>query len=134
VSDPPLGYRASVSVRGAGQKGYGLFAEQHIKQGEIIDVSPAIVFNEEITSMLMTYPETADRLFVWDGLSGAVKTLAAGLGLISMCNHSSVGNAEVIRADHPSPRLLLVAKYSISSGEEIVMRYRYPLQDFGFNK
>lgn len=85
-------------------KGRGVFCDSDIRRGEVIEVTPALLLNERVTSqvdrtMLVDYTFTAGRvskeLRERKGVRDTGKTSCMIFGVLTFCNHDDRPNAEV---------------------------------------
>lgn len=114
---------AAFTVRGAKKveitsspgRGRGVFATKRIKDGETIEMCPALIFEASAWNAVERSP-FGHYPFAW-GTDGAV-----ALGVTSLCNHKEEANAEVVLWKKEGA-LELVAITAIKKGEEVFINY-----------
>lgn len=97
-------------------KGRGVFANQSIKAGEIVEIAPIIL---EKTHKIIKDSNVMQYVFYSDA-SETEYAIAFGYG--SMYNHSDTNNAEW-KVDKPNLRLIVTAIKDIPKGAEIYVSY-----------
>lgn len=102
--------RANIEIKNSAIHRYGVFADELILPGEVIEECPVIVF-EDYPAAIHNY------IFNWDGQ----KTVLA-LGSGSIYNHSDTPNAKYTK-DIVRQTLTFVATKPIYRGEEILVNY-----------
>lgn len=113
-----------ISVRDSPGKGRGVFAQRHIKRGEVIETCPVIVLPaEEIESLELT--ELYNYYFAWGPDS---KDAAIALGYGSLYNHSYAPNARYCK-DFENNLLKYVCIRDIQEDEEITINYNCDPED-----
>ncbi len=109
-------YVSSSTIPHAGR---GIFASEHIKKGEIIEVCPVIElswldFHHIKQTLLNNY------IFTWNKNR---KTIAVGLGCSSLYNHSyENANATYIKK-YRAKKLIYQALQDIGKDQEILVNY-----------
>src|SRR5690242_12958921 len=105
-----------ISVRSAGSKGRGVFAEKQFVKDDLIERAPVIVLPISQEQFL---DQTAlkDYYFSWNE-----DTVAVALGFGSLYNHSYTPNARYLKK-HADSVIEFVALYTIEVGEEITINY-----------
>ncbi|RXK62778.1 SET domain-containing protein-lysine N-methyltransferase [Lacibacter luteus] len=99
-------------------KGRGVFTEQGIDAGEIIEMAPVIVMSAA-ERVLLDQTLLHDYIFEW----GEGKTeCAMALGWIPVYNHSYASNAEYFM-DFEEGWMFVKSVRSIAPGEEITINY-----------
>jgi hypothetical protein len=98
-------------------KGRGLVAIEPIGRGELLEAAPVVRLRE--ADRLADAHPLFDYAFAWDEPPFEE---AVAFGLVSLCNHSDLPNAALVR-DYPSRCLRLVATADIAPGEEVVFRF-----------
>jgi len=107
-----------------GENQRGVFANKLIKQGQIIEVAPALVIpKSQSESVEMT--TLSDYVFEW-GDDG--ESLAIALGYGSLYNHSYSPNAEYCQ-DFDAKLFEITALKDIQKGEEININYNGEPED-----
>lgn len=101
-------------------KGRGLVAISTICEGELIERSPVIIFDEKQTKVLLNHNMDA-YLWVWNN-GDTIKKTAISLGMISLCNHSSEPNCHIEKY-YDDLMIDLIAKRHIYAGEELLLTY-----------
>lgn len=103
-------------------KGRGLVATTDIAERTEIVACPVIVYDDTDAGRI-----SKTRLGDYNFRFGERQNRACIiLGVISLCNHADVPNAEIV-CDEDSLLVTLVATRAIAAGEEICIRYRRPL-------
>lgn len=98
--------------------GRGVFATQDIKQGDVIEQCPVIVFSKDQTDI---FKDTALRnYYFWWGEESRVVAVALGYG--TLYNHSYIPNARYNKF-FDNQILEIVALKDITQGEEITIHY-----------
>jgi uncharacterized protein len=110
-----------VEVRASRGRGRGVFAREAIAPGTVIEAAPVIVLPAaECPALDQTI--LYDYYFHWDGDPDGEGTGALGLGLVTLCNHSTHPRARVDR-NFARQTLDLVAIVPIRPGEEVTIDY-----------
>jgi len=114
-----------IEIRTRPGRGRGLFARETIAPGTLIEAAPVIILPaEECPALNRTIIH--NYYFHWDGDPDGYGRGALGLGLVTLCNHSSRPSARVDR-NYARNTLDLIATTSIAPGEEITIDYGCPL-------
>jgi uncharacterized protein len=98
-----------------------VFALQLIAAGTVIEAAPVIIVPAAHCALL-DRTILHDYYFHWDGDPDGNGRGAVGLGLVSLCNHSSRPNARVVR-NFARQMLDLTALTDIASGDEVTIDY-----------
>lgn len=106
------------TVLQAGKKGRGVFAEQNIKSGTVIEVCPVLVCSRRDWKLLKN---TKLAHYVFDWTNGSV---GFALGHGSLYNHSENPNCEVFWYEGENI-LSYAAVRNIQKGEELCFDYGY---------
>lgn len=98
---PALDRKKGLYLKKTKAKGRGVFCVNNIKAGEILEVTPALLLDEEETMMadktlLRDYTFTIGRVPKRLGLKNPNNASAVVMGILAFCNHSSEPNAEII--------------------------------------
>ena len=105
-------------ITNTADKGRGVFTEQGIEAGEIIEMAPVIVMSAA-ERVLLDQTLLHDYIFEW----GEDKTQCAmALGWIPVYNHSYTSNAEYFM-DFEEGWMFIKAVREIGPGEEITINY-----------
>ena len=105
-------------ITNTADKGRGVFTEQGIEAGEIIEMAPVIVMSAA-ERVLLDQTLLHDYIFEW----GEDKTQCAmALGWIPVYNHSYTSNAEYFM-DFEEGWMFIKAVRQIEPGEEITINY-----------
>lgn len=102
-------------VKKSGVHGRGVFAEENINEGDIIEECEIIFLNKKDTEMI-DKTKLYDYYFGWRGGS------ALALGKGSLYNHSYGPNA-FYKKDFNKMKIIFIALKSIREGEEIFVNY-----------
>ncbi|MBO0735808.1 MAG: SET domain-containing protein-lysine N-methyltransferase [Alphaproteobacteria bacterium] len=114
-----------VEIRLTPSRGRGVFAREAIASGTVIEAAPVIILPAAQCS-------TLDRTIIhnyyfhWDGDPDGDGRGALGLGLVTMCNHSTRPCARVDR-NYAQQTLDLTSTTPIEPGQEITIDYGCPL-------
>jgi uncharacterized protein len=102
-------------------RGRGVFAREAIAPGTLIEAAPVIILP---AADCRTLDRTIiyDYYFHWDGDPDGEGRGAVGLGLVTLCNHSSWPRARVDR-NYAQLTLDLIATAPIAPGEEVTIDY-----------
>ena len=114
-------------------KGRGLFCAQDIKKGELLEVAPVFLFNEE-DSKHVEKTIICDYYFSAEGVPEAIlrragivdgaKASCMAMGAMSYCNHMAAPNASAEKiAEHHTLYYSLVATKDIPQDTEITINY-----------
>jgi SET domain-containing protein len=110
-----------VEIRTSPGRGRGVFAREAIAPGTVIEAAPVIVLPAaECPALDQTV--LYDYYFHWDGDPDGEGRGAIGLGLVTLCNHSSRPCARVER-NFERQTLDLVAIAPIRRGAEVTIDY-----------
>ncbi|TWI79440.1 hypothetical protein IQ13_3844 [Lacibacter cauensis] len=105
-------------ITNTADKGRGVFTEQGIEAGEIIEMAPVIVMSAA-ERVLLDQTLLHDYIFEW----GEDKTQCAmALGWIAVYNHSYTSNAEYFM-DFEEGWMFIKSVRQIEPGEEITINY-----------
>lgn len=99
-------------------KGRGVFTDSPIKRGEMIEMSPVIVFPKE-DAVHIDKTKLTQYWFNWFGDGSGV----IGLGLLSLYNHSDEPNAEYIPFI-VEEKMIISCIRDIEPGQEILINYK----------
>ena len=110
-----------VEIRSSPGRGRGVFARQAITPGTIIEAAPVIILP---ATDCPTLDKTViyDYYFHWDGDPDGEGRGALGLGLVTLCNHSSRPSARVHR-NYAQTTLDLIATSPIARDDEVTIDY-----------
>ena len=110
------------AIRQFKRKGRGLVATEAIPQGTPIVTCPVIVYDDADAGRI-----SKTRLGDYNFRFGERQNRGCiVLGVISLCNHADLPNAEIVCRE-AELAVTLVALRAIAEGEEICIRYRRPL-------
>ena len=110
------------AIRQFKRKGRGLVATETIPRGTSIVTCPVIVYDDADAGRI-----SKTRLGDYNFRFGDRQNRACiVLGVISLCNHADLPNAEIV-CHEAELTVTLVAARAIAEGEEICIRYRRPL-------
>ena len=110
-----------VAIRTGSERGRGVFARETIAAGTVIEAAPVIIVSAaecRILDRTILY----NYYFHWDGDPDGEGRGAVGLGLVSLCNHSSRPRARVDR-NLIRRTLDLIAIADTEPGDEITIDY-----------
>lgn len=100
-------------------KGRGVFASRAFRDGEIVEISPVVLFHMHYKSL----PKVIKTLvFDWEMLAGKPRTHALALGFGSFYNHSNPANMRY-EADRAGDSLRFIAVRDIDVDEELTINY-----------
>ncbi len=100
-------------------KGRGVFAFRAFGQGEIVEISPVVLFQMNYNSL----PKVVKTLvFDWEMLAGKERTHAMALGYGSFYNHSNPANLRY-EADSENDLIRFIAVRDIDVDEELTINY-----------
>jgi SET domain-containing protein len=132
---PPLelhsGQRAALRIGHAPPRGRGVFADERIAAGTLVERSPVLVIPPEHriatdATVVFTYVFMWERGTVEEDLYKHEGRAAIALGYTSLLNHSYQPNCEFIR--HIDALMIdLVALRDIEPGEELTIDYQMTL-------
>ncbi len=111
----------AVEIRTSPERGRGVFACHAIIAGSVIERAPVVIVPAADCAML-DRTILHDYYFHWDGDPDGEGRGALGLGLVSLCNHSSRPRARVSR-NFAQGTLDLIAVADIEPGAEITIDY-----------
>jgi len=120
----PIGIQPA-EVRTSDGCGRGVFACEEILRGTVIESAPVIILPAKDCPAL-DRTVIYEYYFHWDGDPDGEGRGALGLGLVTLCNHSSLPSARVDR-NYDQDTLDLIATTSIEPGEEVTIDYRCTL-------
>lgn len=110
-----------VEIRTSPGRGRGVFAREAIAPGTLIEAAPVIILPAaECPTLDRTIVH--DYYFHWDGDPDGAGRGALGLGLVTLCNHSSRPSAWVDR-NYARQTLDLITTAAINPGEEVTIDY-----------
>ena len=110
----------AISVKQSKGKGLGIFAEEDIAKGTIIEVSPSIPVSSDD-------PSLSSKSIYSHYVYGMPRGRAAlGLGYVSLYNHSRNANAET---QYSGRDLTVTVKKNIKKGDEIFIDYGWNPDD-----
>jgi hypothetical protein len=110
-----------VEIRTSPGRGRGVFAREPIAPGTLIEAAPVIILPAADCPAL-DRTTVYDYYFHWDGDPDGEGRGALGLGLVTLCNHSTRPVARVDR-NHARLTLDLIAIAPIKPGEEVTIDY-----------
>jgi len=110
-----------IEVRTSPGRGRGIFARESIAPGTLIEAAPIIVLPATHCRALDS-TIIYDYYFHWDGDPDGVGRGAIGLGLVTLCNHSTRPLARVDR-NYARQTLDLIAIAEIGPGQEVTIDY-----------
>jgi SET domain-containing protein len=114
----------AIEVRRVNGKGRGVFARRSIREGELIERVPVVVFRKHEVIDIDAWTGLASYCFHWNN-----GTLALALGYGSLYNHSYEPNA---RYDDRAGQIKeFIALRDIEPGEEITVNYNGEPSDEG---
>ncbi|MFT3846940.1 MAG: SET domain-containing protein [Lacibacter sp.] len=99
-------------------KGRGVFTNEKIEAGDIIEIAPVIVMTAE-ERILLDQTLLHDYIFEW---GGDKKQCAMALGWIPVYNHSYSSNSEYFM-DFEEEAMFIKAVRDIEAGEEVTINY-----------
>jgi len=114
-----------VEIRSSPGRGRGVFAREAIAKGALIEAAPVIIL-PAVDFPALDRTVIYDYYFRWDGDPGGEGRGALGLGVLTLCNHSSRPCARVER-NYARLTLDLIAITPIGRGEEITIDYNCDL-------
>jgi hypothetical protein len=110
-----------IEIRTSPRRGRGVFAREAIAPGTLIERAPVIILPAEECAVL-DRTIIHNYYFHWDGDPDGGGRGALGLGLVTLCNHSSRPSARVDR-NYARSTLDLMATAWIEPGEEVTIDY-----------
>jgi SET domain-containing protein len=110
-----------VEIRTSRGRGRGVFAREAIAPGTVIEAAPVIILPAADCPAL-DQTILYNYYFHWDGDPDGEGRGAVGLGLVTLCNHSSRPRARVDR-NYARQTLDLIAIGPIRPGEEVTIDY-----------
>ncbi|MDQ4121619.1 MAG: SET domain-containing protein-lysine N-methyltransferase [Acidobacteriota bacterium] len=100
-------------------KGRGVFASRAFRKGEIVEISPVVLFQMQYNSL----PKVVKTLvFDWEMLAGKDRNHALALGYGSFYNHNNPANMRY-EADSENNLLRFIAVRDIDVDEELTINY-----------
>ncbi len=99
------------------KKGRGVFTSSYIRAGEVIEVCPVLLFNNEDDAHHIEVTPLANYYYRWDDERNAFV-----LGYGSLYNHSYKPNA-YYRRNYTEQTMEFIALRDIQEGEEILINY-----------
>jgi SET domain-containing protein len=114
-----------VEIRSSAGRGRGVFARTAIAPGTLIEAAPVIILPAadcQVLDRTIIY----NYYFHWDGDPNGEGRGALGLGVLTLCNHSSRPCARVAR-NYARLTLDLTAISPIGPGDEITIDYNCDL-------
>ena len=99
-------------------KGKGVFTNENIPAGTVIELSPVIVMSSE-ERMLLDQTTLHDYIFIWGENN---KQCCMALGYIAMYNHSYQSNCEYFM-DFEEETIMVKTVREIMAGEEVTVNY-----------
>ena len=99
-------------------KGKGVFTNENIPAGTVIELSPVIVMSSE-ERMLLDQTTLHDYIFIWGENN---KQCCMALGYIAMYNHSYQSNCEYFM-DFEEETMMVKTVREILAGEEVTVNY-----------
>jgi len=106
-----------VEIKQTENRGRGVFATKDFIAGEIIEICPVLILNEQEAK---NYENTILGNYLYEWESEEDGAIILGYGLIY--NHSYTPNAEYIR-NFPDKTMTYQAVKDIKKGEEILINY-----------
>ncbi len=114
-------------------KGRGLFCMNDINAGELIEVAPVFLFNEEdskhlektiISDYYFSAADVPEAILRRSGIKDASLASCVAMGAASYCNHMVTPNAVAEKfAEHHTLYYKLIAKKDIPKDTEICINY-----------
>jgi hypothetical protein len=110
----------SIYIKDTGTpKGKGVFASRSFSQGEVVEISPVVLFHKHY----FTLPKEIKTLvFNWEALAGKKQTHAMALGYGSFYNHNNPANLS-FEAVAENELLRFIATRNIDIDEELTINY-----------
>jgi len=105
-------------IKNTPKMGRGIFAERDINEGDIVEVSPCLVFNKKDE---WTIQETELKMYVFSDERGG-SVLALGIG--SLFNHSKRPNVTYFYNNNTNT-VVFTATRKISKGTQLFINYGY---------
>ena len=102
----------------ANGKGKGVFTNENIPAGTVIELSPVIVMSSE-ERVLLDQTTLHDYIFIWGENN---KQCCMALGYIAMYNHSYQSNCEYFM-DFEEETIMVKTVREIMAGEEVTVNY-----------
>jgi SET domain-containing protein len=102
---PRLERAAGLYLKPTPTKGRGVFCDHDLKKGTVLEVTPALILNEDATdhidkTRLVNYTFTVGKLTKSLAKKKKLKDVSQAscviMGLMSYCNHSEKPNAEIL--------------------------------------
>jgi uncharacterized protein len=110
-----------LEIRRDPKKGRGVFATAPIATGSVIEEAPVVIASAADCAAL-DGTILHDYYFHWDGDPDGDGRGAVGLGLVTLCNHSSRPKARV-RRNLDRETLSLIAIAPLEPGDEVTIDY-----------
>jgi SET domain-containing protein len=98
-------------------KGRGIFTDNRILKGELIEACPVLLFDDREDARHIDATPLANYYYLW---KEGINALALGYG--SLYNHSYHPNAYYLR-NYENQTLEIIALRDIAPGEEILINY-----------
>ena len=123
--------RMRLRIANVGCRGRGVFADQRIEKGQLVERSPVLIIPPEDRAatdgtIVFTYVFMWEHGTVEEDLYKHEGRAAIALGYTSLLNHSYTPNCEFIR--HIDDLMIdLVALRTIDAGEELTIDYQMTL-------
>lgn len=130
---PRLARKDGLYLADAGAKGRGVFCDRPIRRGETLEVTPALLLNEDATAHVDN-TVLVDYTFATGALSAGLRKKAGVrrssdvscvvYGVLTFCNHDEANNAEIQWEEHDGTLYYhLVATRDIKPHTEICTTY-----------
>lgn len=119
MSNSPAKFKAPIGYLGdtGTAKGLGVFASRDIRQGEIVEISPVILFDGRLEDLPDALSNSA---FGWRVIGGKAK-FAICLGYGGMYNHANPAN--LIYSIAHERGMQFIAARDIKADEELTVNY-----------
>ncbi|MEO5984459.1 MAG: SET domain-containing protein-lysine N-methyltransferase [Ferruginibacter sp.] len=104
-------------IAGTSNKGKGVYTNQRIGAGTVVEISPVIVMNKA-DRLHLDKTLLHDYIFEW----GNKDECCMALGMIPMYNHSYKSNCEYFM-DFEDDTIMIKTILSIEKGEELTINY-----------
>ena len=108
----------SLYVSPAGQKGRGVFSQEPLAKGTVIEISPVIVL-DSTARKLLDQTLLHDYIFIW---GEEQQQCCVALGYLSLYNHSYTSNC-VYEMDFEEQLIRITTVRAIPAGEELCLNY-----------
>lgn len=110
--------KSYLQIRSTSKKGRGVFTNERIPAGTVIEISPVIVMNKE-NRVHLDKTMLHDYIFEW----GKKKDMCCmALGIVPMYNHSYKSNTEYFM-DFEEETISIKTVRVIEKGEELTINY-----------